>query len=265
MMYLTGDSHVHALRMGAQALAEQGEIPRDTRIRIGMHGNAGYFRSAFSEVRHGRVALTHADGASLLERLTGERYFIADRDVSYGLSMGFHTAPAFRHPVWQRYRPTELVTWRGQHVISDGVLDAIVDHQCRHVFRFFEQLAENEVSYFVIASPPPRSDHRCLAQTPAEVVLAVDRRFRSRVCGVLAGLGVRVVPPPEQAFDPAGFLRPEFNRRAPNDFHHANGSYGELMMRSILQLASTTTATASAAAPASQQAPAAELELRATG
>lgn len=109
MIFLVGDSHVNALRLGAQSLAERGELPQ-TDLRIGMLGNGKHALNEFSEVRDGRVVLTQADYAASLKRLTGDSHFLPADEASYAICLGFHSAPIFRHPLWRRYRPADLVT-----------------------------------------------------------------------------------------------------------------------------------------------------------
>lgn len=239
MIFLVGDSHVNALRLGAQSLAERGELPQ-TDLRIGMLGNGKHALNEFSEVRDGRVVLTQADYAASLKRLTGDSHFLPADEASYAICLGFHSAPIFRHPLWRRYRPADLVTSpRTQRPVSSAALTAMVDHYNRYIYRLFERLVDASVDFFVVAAPPPRRDHRCLEESPAEVVLAVDAFFRKRVCQRLDAWGIRYILPPAEVFDDSGFLRQELANVAPRDFHHGNGQYGEMMIRAVLEPALT--------------------------
>ena len=238
MIILTGDSHTNALRLGAQELSQQGEIPASIELRVGMLGNGKHADSDFSETRDGRVVLTQPALAGGLRRLTGDDAFRAEPQFRYGVCLGFHSAPFFRHPMWRRYRPAPLFTQAaGQRPVSSGVLDTIVDARGQFLFKFFDRLLSTGVDFFVIAAPPPRRDHPCLKESPANVVLAADRIFRHRVSQRLDSLGIRYVMPPESTTDDAGFLKSEYANIAPRDFHHGNAAYGAEMLRSVLEVA----------------------------
>jgi len=103
---------------------------------------------------------------------------------------------------------------------------------------FYDQLLRTRVPFFAISAPPPRRDH-----------VAVERGVRLEVISYIAAVarelwekflgdrGVEIVGVPDAAKDSSGFLLPEYALvRVVNgvkDSHHANRSYGELLIGSI--------------------------------
>src|SRR5690606_20224077 len=179
------------------------------------------------------VRLTEPSYATALRRHTGEDAFRPKPGVTHGICLGFHSPPTFRHPMWQRHAPSSLRIEHGKIPVSSTVLEAIVLTNNLHIYDFFGALAEAGVDFFVISTPPQRRDHYCLKQTPAEVILEVDRAFRAAVQRHLDSLGVRYVVPPAGVFDEQGFLREDMAQKAPNDFHHGNAGYGKAVIRAL--------------------------------
>jgi len=234
MIILTGDSHVNALRHGAATLESEIKQHVNRPLRIGALGNGKHTLRAFSERSTGGVKLTQRSYAAALRLLSGSPMFQADPGITYGICLGFHSPPVFRHPMWERSAPSRHDLAHGKVPISSAVLEAIILSNNEHIYRFFESLKATDVNFFVISSPPPRRDHYCLDKTPGEVVLEVDEAFRSSVQQHLRSLGIRFAMPPKNVYDDQGFLRDEFAQNAPNDFHHGNAEYGRRFIRALL-------------------------------
>ncbi len=233
MIILTGDSHVNALRHGAATLESELKLRLDRPLRIGALGNGKHTLRPFSERTSDGVRLTQGSYVAALNLLSGSPRFLADPGITYGICLGFHSPPVFRHPMWERSVPSRLGLVHGKVPISSATLQAIVQSNNQHIYRLFESLKESNVDFFVISSPPPRRDHYCLAKTPEDVVLEVDRAFRSSTQRHLESLGVRYAMPPPDVYDDRGFLRDELAQKAPNDFHHGNGEYGRKFVRAL--------------------------------
>ena len=235
MIVLTGDSHINALRLGAEALSERKVFPSKLPSKIGMLGNGKHTLREFSRTEGGRVTLIPRSYVAALQRLTGEDSFIAGQGIRYGICLGFHSPPVFRHPMWQRSRPTTLIDSPQQRPISSTLLEAIVDHNNQYILRLFDRLLDNGVDFFVVAAPPPRADHYCLRSIAPHVVLEVDRAFRARMCAQLDSRNIRYLLPPKETLSESGFLKDELANKAPNDYHHGNAIYGAVMMQSIVE------------------------------
>jgi hypothetical protein len=233
MIVLTGDSHVNALRHGAAALESELKLRLNRPLRIGALGNGKHTLKSFSEKTPDGVRLTQRSYATALRLLSGSPMFQADSDVTYGICLGFHSPPVFRHPMWERPAPSRPGLAPGKVPISAATLEAIIQSNNNHIYRLFEALKESNVDFFVISSPPPRRDHYCLANTPEEVVLEVDGAFRSSVQRHLQSLVIRYAMPPPDVYDGQGFLRDDLAQRAPNDFHHGNAEYGRRFIRAL--------------------------------
>ncbi len=235
MIVITGDSHINAIRLGAVALGPEVARLASREVRIGMLGNGRHtLRPFFSKCDAG-AKLAHPQYATALRALIGSDV-IGGGGKTFGVCLGFHSPPVFRHPMWHQSRL--VADWKGppERPVSDAVFEVVVRSINQHIYAFFDALVSAGVDFFVISAPPPRRDHYCMAKTPASVVLSVDRAYRALVAKHFDSIGVRYVLPPEDVYAEDGFLLDEFAMRVPRDFHHANSLYGEKMLRRILEL-----------------------------
>lgn len=235
MIVITGDSHINAIRLGAVALGPEVARLASREVRIGMLGNGRHtLRPFFSKCDAG-AKLAHPQYATALRALIGSDV-IGGGGKTFGVCLGFHSPPVFRHPMWHQSRL--VADWKGppERPVSDAVFEVVVRSINQHIYAFFDALVSAGVDFFVISAPPPRRDHYCMAKTPASVVLSVDRAYRALVAKHFDSIGVRYVLPPEDVYAEDGFLLDGFAMRVPRDFHHANSLYGEKMLRRILEL-----------------------------
>lgn len=230
-VWLCGNSHVGALQRGLAAHGGD-EVP----LRIFPFGNGIWETEEFSTVSAGRVILTRPEYAENVEKHTGKRHF--DHGDVWGLCLGTHNARIYRLDFWSGAAPSGIA--RGDaRPISNGVLDAMILRDQRHIRTFMTRLKEQSVPFFVVSCPPPRQDHPCFRQgIRRETVAYIDRRSRTLFRDWLAGRRVGFVDIPPDAVTADGFLKPAYN--APDrpdgakDPHHANGDYGRLMIRRII-------------------------------
>lgn len=238
MIVVTGNSHVNALRLGAMQLGAELSRMSDRELRIGMLGNGKFtHRQFFRECDAGAV-IVEPEYVDALKALTGTDV-IGQTGVTYGICLGFHSPPVFRQPMWQVSALSEYVGNARERPISSAVLEAMVEHNNRYMYGFFDALRRAGVDFFVISAPPPRRDHPCLAKTPESTVIAVDAAFRTSVARHLESKGVQYVMPPSEAYDADGFLPDELAMKAPRDVHHGNADYGSLMLRKVLEFVSS--------------------------
>lgn len=247
MIVITGNSHVNALRLGAVQLGAEVSKMADREVRIGMLGNGKFtHRQFFRECDAGAV-IVQPEYVEALTALTGADV-MGQPGVTYGICLGFHSPPVFRQPMWQVSALSEHLAGARTRPISSAVLDAMVVHNNRYMYSFFDALSRAGVDFFVISAPPPRRDHPCLVKTPLSTVIAVDAAFRSSVARHLQSKDIQYVMPPSETYDDDGFLLDKLAMRAPRDVHHGNADYGCLMLRKVLGFAASRRSASSAAA-----------------
>lgn len=234
MIVITGDSHVNAIRLGAAALGQEVARLTSREVRIGMLGNGRHTHRRFFRKCDEGAALVQPQYAVALKALIGTEV-VGGPGKTFGICLGFHSPPVFRHPMWNRSRLWKDWTGPPGRPVSDAVFEAIVKSINQHIYAFFDALIGGGADFFVISAPPPRRDHYCMEKTPPSVVLSVDRAYRSLVAKHFDSIRVRYVLPPDDVYAEDGFLLDEFAMKAPRDFHHANTRYGERMLREILQ------------------------------
>lgn len=230
-VWICGNSHAAALKQGLDRIGKT-----DPEISVFPLGPQKGELSEFSGVRNGSVVPTRDDYAGNLEKFAGKTHFDA-ADI-WGFCIGTHTARLYRRKFWSASEPAPVAR-RGVRPISAAVVDAVIFNQQRHVFAFFDRLKDAGIPFFAIACPPPRRDNPCFALgTRIETVRYIDTRARSAFRDRLGERGIPFVEPPPETIADDGFLRSQFNKQnQPGDDpdpHHANGEYGELMIRRII-------------------------------
>jgi hypothetical protein len=70
---------------------------------------------------------------------------------------------------------------------------------------------------------------------PQDIILHVDRLWRSFVSDYTGDLGIPVIAPPSEAYDEHGLLKQCFWNPRQRDDRHANEAYGELIVERIVK------------------------------
>ena len=233
-LIICGDSHTEALVWARANIAK--DSPNTVEhVSVGPFGNGRYLGLPFFTEDGDAIKFDREDYAANYELLSGGPLRRRD-DVVHGFSMGFHTAPLFRHPMWRTHLPWRLCQGNDAVPVSDATLIAMADHIWRYMRAFYETAIRLKIEFFVVAAPPPRRSHICIQQgTASQTVLEVDRVFRESVANWLTARGIEYVLPPPVVVDPEGFLLPQFEPlEIARDYHHGNGAYGIAMLREIL-------------------------------
>jgi hypothetical protein len=136
---------------------------------------------------------------------------------------------------WKTCRPWWICS-EGYAAVSDSVIHAITHCHFRHIFEVLEGLQALHTRFFVVESPPPRSDDNAIGTLASAELLELDRVVRLAVRGKLDALGIDTVSVPEAAYDGSpgrSFLKDCYGRRDRNDHHHANEEFGALQLDAI--------------------------------
>lgn len=233
-LIICGDSHTEAFVAGLSVLKKTDPHLAGP-VSIKPFGNGRYLAQPFFIERAGAIVFNRDDYAATYESF-GVGPLRRQDGVRHGFCMGFHTAPLFRHPMWRSYAPWRLCENGSAIPVSDTMLTALASNIWQHIRNFYEAALRLGIDFFVIAAPPPRRSHPCMAEgTALEVVSEVDRLFRLSVAQWLTDRKIDYMMPPPYAIDRDGFLLPQFEpQHLPHDHHHANERYGAEFLREIL-------------------------------
>lgn len=233
---LIGDSHVVSLRQAAEK-----------RNRVLRHGSSSYrlsvgrlfaFNDAvekFFEIGTDGVRLLSPRATGKLRDCLGSPTFRSSEPRILGISMPYTTSLILWNSTWKTCRPWWACA-EGYVAVSDAVICAMTLGHLRHVFEFLEALQALDVRFFVVESPPPRSDDHAVGTLASTELLELDRVVRLAVRGKLDALGIDTVSVPEAAYEGSpgrSFLKDCYGRRDGNDRHHANEEFGILQLDAI--------------------------------
>lgn len=230
---LIGDSHVVSL---GQAAASRNRVLRSGssiyRVSVSKLFIFKYVLERFFEIGNDEVRLLSPGATEKLQDCLGSPTLRASHPRILGISMPYTTSVILWNSTWKKSRP-----WRecakGYRAVSDGVIAAITHRHFRHVFDFLEALQALHTKFFVVESPPPRSNDPFAS---AEM-LELDRVVRLTVRGKLDALGIDTVSVPDAAYAGSpgrSFLKDCYGRQLGNDRHHANEEFGALQLDAIL-------------------------------
>jgi hypothetical protein len=186
----------------------------------------------FFEIGDDGVRLLSPSATEKLRDCLGSPTLRGSEPRILGISMPYTTSLILWNSTWKTRRP--WWAWaKGYGAVSDGVIAAIAHCHFRHVFDFLEALQALHTRFFVVESPPPRSDDPAASTE----LLELDRVVRLAVRGKLDALGIDTVSVPDAAYDGLpgrSFLKDCYGKRLGNDRHHANEEFGALQLDAIL-------------------------------
>jgi hypothetical protein len=229
---LIGDSHVVSLSQAAQS---RNRVLRNgsTSYRVSV-GKLFVFKSVlekFFEIGNDGVRLLSPAATGKLQDCLGSPTIRGSEPRILGISMPYTTSLILWNSTWKTCRPWRA--WaKGQLAVSDAVIAAITHCHFRHVYDFLEALQAVRVRFFVVESPPPRSNDPAASTE----LLELDCLVRLAVREKLDALGIDTVSVPEAAYDGSpgrSFLKDCYGRRSGNDRHHANEEFGALHLDAI--------------------------------
>jgi len=233
---LIGDSHTHFVIPGLNAYLEKNPIEFASRVTGRMLGNGAYMARPFFRADDDRVMFTVETYKASFASITGRDWLSRDDPNIYAISMGFHSARVYKSDVWRRYAPWSLASSYDRTPLSTATIEAISEDDNKFIFAFLSVLLDLNVKFFVISAPPPKRTHFAIRKNniPPEIVLEVDRIYRAVTARFLDRFGIAYVLPPPSAYDGEGFMSREFNSN-PNDPHHANAAFGELLAPYLIE------------------------------
>lgn len=228
---VTGDSHTGALQRGKERIESREGLDAGIAITVQPLGGGHIQRTAFFRDRRDHLEIVNETYRESLQVFP-----VDDGDGApylYGLCMSLHSTWIWRHEDWARFAPAGIAV--GEAPVSNALLRAAVLDDVFYVLRFIDVLKRLGQRMFVVEAPRPFVHHPAFETTRKEVIAHVDGYYRDVVLGELARRDVPVVRVPESCHDSSGFMVERYRHENPEDHHHGNAEYGELMIRRIEQ------------------------------
>ncbi len=236
---VVGDSHTVALGHGLRRLIERGEPrpPYETVVRklfagyqtsepFMLDGDGDAVRFSLPRLRKnlkkvtGRSHISASDRPDVFAFGTGVTHRGLVAWLSQESVVPFGISTSARPEQFQR--------------VSAAVFHATVMEYNRYLLAFFEALEKLQIRFLVLSPPPMRDDDGLINPIHgAKVFAELELACRKTMAAELRSRGILVLDALEEAFTADGLMKDEFKHASPEDDHHANGLYGELMLKRV--------------------------------
>jgi hypothetical protein len=240
-IFITGDSHVGALKRGYQLLEAGGGLRTDISVVMRPLGSGIHLRTPFF--------IDHGDHAEITEpgyrqrvpvlpvrRLLGKRviYCLAG-PLNYILAGPNNKGPIWSSPTWRSYWVTGMPP-TSERPFSVGMLRGVVFHQLRYQLQLMDMLLRLGERVCVVEAPGPFRHHPSLVRASAGTVAGIHALCRKMIMDELKRRTILVAAVPRECVDADGFMLDRYRSENPNDAHHANAEFGVLMIEQIYNL-----------------------------
>lgn len=222
-LFVFGDSHVGAIKKGLENLLESGGVPHDWAIRVLPLVRGGLLPTQFFRTEEGAIRFD----ARFLERIP-----LDNEPVIYGFSGNAHTTRVVRDIDWSTHAPAAVASKEAP--ISAAMLHEIFWHDQRYMLQLLEAMKKLGMQVFVIEAPHLFRHNAVFGRARRQVLLHVDREYRSFFKAELDKRDVPLVAVPQACLDEEGFTLDIYRSPKPRDNHHANALFGEVMLGEIL-------------------------------
>lgn len=170
-------------------------------------------------------------------------YTLEKNEDVYIFSSVLHSAPTFRHRVWQKFCPWLCAAANpDMQAVSDAVIHQWVGEQVQYRFAMLERLKGSGLNIAVIEPPKP------LKRTPGrfrirpDVLATASQVHRSFVVDWLEKRNIPVIPAPASSYDATGFTESNYEAADPADDHHGNWRFASESLRAVMAFATKTSA-----------------------
>ena len=150
-------------------------------------------------------------------------------------SFGFHSYTFLSGLSGSGHKHWAVKALVNHHSMSDAAFKVMVLDMHKHVLAFAAALKQRDYPFAVITTPPPTRRFKQLAMGYSEAdLIFVDGRLRNIMSDAFARLGVDVIRPPDTVYD-NGFLQDRFYHENPDDHHHGNKAYGQIVLAQVAE------------------------------
>ncbi len=221
-----GDSHVAAFRRAQDGIPS--DLDKDIAIEP-LGAGSGVLKPFFSVDEDTGEVSTHADG---WRNRTFSKELLADENDAtplIALSLPINTSRILRDFGWHSHAPWQLC--EGDELpLSDQAVERLIEQDSQYAVGFAEALKSVGLDVLVIEGPRFFEDAKYLDRNRFEVCQYIDALYRSTVQGKLATAEISVLQQPEETITDYGTTVVDYHVENPNDVHHANASYGRMML-----------------------------------
>lgn len=233
-LFITGDSHVGALRKGHDLLAGTGRLPARPAIAFRPMGTSTLMRTPFFLDRSDHLEITVPRFRQQVPALPAPGFATGDTIYCVAGPLNFHS---FLSRKWWVHNWVVGMPPRRGAPVSRGLLrHALLDMEF-HELTLLRRLRELGERVCVIEPPALFRHHPALAHTPAQSLLALSRLCRDLVAEALGRMGIDIVAVPTECLDEEGFMLPAFRHERPTDGNHGNAEFGAIMLGRLLAAA----------------------------
>ncbi len=232
MLIIFGDSHVKCLKSGYELLPQP--MVRADGIKFAAIAPFPRFLNPFFEATPDGATFTKSSLRRAYFDATGDDRIPAGTGTTFVFSAPLNTLGLLCNEDWNNFSPPGI--YDEKQPISLAVMEQVVIQHFEPITAFVKALVDLKIECVVASAPPTRFDNVHFAKKASlEALKTIDQTCRSTMTRKLEDLGIAVVHPPEGTFDENKNLLPPFHHDSKADFHHANSSYGMLMMENILK------------------------------
>jgi len=231
-LFLTGDSHVAAIKRGHALLASRGQLPAAPPLVIRPFGSAVQMRTSFFVEHDDHLEITDPVYRKRVPVLPARGF--ATGSTIYLLAGPFNFSAVWARPFWRHHWVTGMPPRVGRPY-SLGTLRHGLMARLYYQFRLIDKLLTLGQRLAVVESPGPFRHHPALGLVRADSLVALHRLCRRLVRDELARRDVGVVAVPAECWDDDGFIQARFRSDNPEDGHHANTEFGAVMAMECLR------------------------------
>lgn len=229
---VTGDSHIGALKRAQDAAADQFGHISFRPLGSGLHVPSTFFEY---DPERGTVTTT-------VERWNNMTFTAPDSPDRGGpdfgpdlliVSLPLNTNRILRDYSWHSHVPWDMQRSTREIALSDAVVGDIIDQDSSQAIAFLKALQAIGLNVAVLEGPRHFPHSRFLKHKRADVCMAIETRYRARVCRALVAAGIPMIAQPAQTVDAQGRTHADFRHENPEDTNHASAKYGGLALESI--------------------------------
>lgn len=230
-LFVTGDSHVGALRKGYDLLAGTGRLSGRPAVAFRPMGTSTLMRTPFFEDRSDHLEITVPRFRQQVPVLPAPEFSAGHTTYCIAGPLNFHSFLSRKW--WVHNWVVGMPPRRGAPVSRELLRHALLDMEF-HELTLLRRLCELGQRVLVIEPPAPFRHHPALAHTPAQSLLALFRLCRELVAEELGRMGIDIVAVPAECLDQEGFMLPAFRHERLADGNHGNAEFGAIMLGRLL-------------------------------
>jgi len=232
-IYITGDSHTAALKLGLDELMLTNEMHPAHSVEVAMLAGANSFSSPYFKDMGEFAEFRTRKSSKRIRRLP-----FSDEDGHYdyyGICEPLHASRLWRfRSNWVNHHP--FTRKDGLAPVSESLLRHVILREQAYNLQLVELLKRVHAKVFVIEAPKPYRHRESVQQTGFGEVSYIDNFYKNIIRGRLQENDIPFINVPSVCYDAEGFMYDEFKSERQGDSLHANKSFGKIMIKEIIRL-----------------------------